>query len=245
LPALAEQRVGRTFGRVAEQYERARPEYPREAVERAEQELGLSGEATVLDLGAGTGKLTRLLAGRFARVIAVEPDDEMRRLVAGDTRAGTAEHIPLADGEVDAVFVADAFHWFDQAAALAEIARVVRPGGGLALLWNDWWEKEQPPMPAAAREILDCLFARFHGEHVANRDWLQDVERSLGPLGHVQFVVDVPFEGRRFADLCLTASSPAALLDDERADVARRMHALVTEDYVVSVTTDLYWTRLP
>lgn len=240
----AETRVGRTFGRVAEEYERARPEYPREAVERAAAELGLRTDATVLELGAGTGKLTRLLAERFARVIAVEPDDEMRRRIAGDARAGTAEQIPLGDGEVDAVFVGDAFHWFDTGAALAEITRVARPGGGLALLWNDWWEKEQPPLPPPARAILDGLFARFHVDRRESRDWREVLERSLGPLGHAQFVVDIPYDGRRLAELCLSSSSPAALLDEERAGVARRLHELVTGDYVVSVTTDLYWARL-
>jgi len=245
LRALAESRVGRTFGRVAEEYDRVRPEYPRAAIARAADELGLEGGATVLDLGAGTGKLTRLLAERFADVIAVEPDDEMRRRIGGDARHGTAESIPLGDGAVDAVFVGDAFHWFDAPAALAEISRVVRRGGALAVLWNDWWEKEQPPMPADARAILDGLFARFHRDRVENRGWRGDVERALGPLGYAQFVVDHPYDGRRFADLCLTGSAPAALLGEERAEVVARMHALMTEEYVVSITTDLYWARIP
>lgn len=91
----------------------------------------------MLDLGAGTGKLTRLLAARYARVLAVEPDDAMRALIpAGEPLAGRAEAIPLADGSVDAVFAAEAFHWFDGERALGEIARVLVPGGVLALLSN-------------------------------------------------------------------------------------------------------------
>ena len=99
-------------------------------------------------------------------------------------------------------------------------------------------------MPAEARAVLDELFARFHVDGVANRDWRADVEESVGPLGHAQFVVDVPFDGDRFADLCLTGSSPAALVGEERTEVVRRLHALLTGRYVVSVTTDVYWARL-
>jgi SAM-dependent methyltransferase len=104
---------GTTFGRVAEAYARTRPPYPRAAVERAAVELGLGADATVLDLAAGTGNLTRTLREVFASVVAVEPDVEMRVQFEGDVLPGTAEEIPLADGSVDAVFVGEAFHWFD------------------------------------------------------------------------------------------------------------------------------------
>jgi len=101
----------------------------------------LSSTATVLDLGAGTGKLTRLLASTFDRVIAVEPAEAMRRVLVtlcpkAEAFAGTAQEIPLADVSVDAVYAGEAFHWFDDARALDEIARVLRPRGVLALMWN-------------------------------------------------------------------------------------------------------------
>jgi SAM-dependent methyltransferase len=120
-----------------EDYERGRPSYPPEAVHIP----GLPSASTVLDLGAGTGKLTRLLVTTFDRVVAVEPAEAMRRLLAtlcpeAHALAGTAEEIPLADDSVDAVFAAEAFHWFDGERALAEIARVVRLRGTLVLLWN-------------------------------------------------------------------------------------------------------------
>ena len=120
-----------------EDYERGRPGYPPQAVEIA----GLPAPSTVLDLGAGTGKLTRLLLTTFARVIAVEPAEAMRRKLTkhcpdAQALAGSAEEIPLADASVDAVFAAEAFHWFDGERALAEIARVLQPRGALALLWN-------------------------------------------------------------------------------------------------------------
>jgi ubiquinone/menaquinone biosynthesis C-methylase UbiE len=240
-----EPRVGRTFGRVADEYERARPEYPRKAVERAAAELGLGPDATVLDLGAGTGKLTRLLRERFAHVVAVEPDDEMRRLVPGDARGGSAERIPVTDGEVDAVFVADAFHWFDADVALREIARVTGPGGALALLWNTWWEREEPPFPPAVRTLLDEVFTRFGVARRSNEGWQEDVERVTGPLGRADFVARIPYDRDRVADLLLTQSSPAALDEDERADLRRQLHASLGGGYMLTVQTQLHWGRLP
>src|SRR5215217_1657299 len=131
----------RSFGRAAGSYELGRPGWPAEAVEIAARRLGLAGDAAVLDLAAGTGKLTRLLAERFASVTAVEPLDGMRAVLDAQTLgvraiAGTAEAIPLDGASVDAVFVAEAVHWFDPVHAIAEIARVLRPSGGAAVLYN-------------------------------------------------------------------------------------------------------------
>ena len=124
-------------------YERGRPPYPAEAIDLLVSELGVDRSATVLDLGAGNGRLTRALAGRFARVIAVEPHAEMRaRIAVGSPAAevldGTAEAIPLAAESIDAVFVGSAFHWFDQSRAVPEIARVLRPRGGLGITASRW-----------------------------------------------------------------------------------------------------------
>jgi SAM-dependent methyltransferase len=114
----------------------------------------------VLDIGAGTGKLTRVLAERYENVIAVEPLGELRKILAArlpgvDVRDGRAEKIPLADAEVDGVFAGQSFHWFANDVAVAEIARVLRPGGVLAMLWN---EADSPsPLPEDYRRRLTEL----------------------------------------------------------------------------------------
>jgi ubiquinone/menaquinone biosynthesis C-methylase UbiE len=120
-----------------EDYERGRPGWPRKVLDVP----GLPSAATVLELGAGTGKLTRLLVSRFGRVVAVEPAEAMRRVLVplcpeAEVLAGSAEEIPLGDAAVDAVFAAEAFHWFDSDRGLAEIARVLRPRGALVAMWN-------------------------------------------------------------------------------------------------------------
>ena len=150
----------RSFDGAAHSYERGRPGWPVEAVEIAARRLGLERGAAVLDLAAGTGKLTRVLAGRFASVTAVEPLDGMRAVLEEHAPgalalAGTAERIPLGDGAVDGVFVAEAFHWFDPVPAVAEIARVLRPGGGVAVLYNRLdWQDAGTPWRAEANQVF-------------------------------------------------------------------------------------------
>ena len=140
------------FGRSAEAYERGRPGYPDAAVDRLV--AALPGRR-VVDLAAGTGKLTRALVARGCDVVAVEPVAEMRALIAPPARAveGVAEATGLPDASADAVTVAQAFHWFDGPRALAEIHRVLRPGGVLALIWNrrDTHRRAAAPAHGAAR----------------------------------------------------------------------------------------------
>jgi SAM-dependent methyltransferase len=126
-----------SFGAEAAAYERGRPSYPPEAIDW----LLPPAARDVLDLGAGTGKLTTRLVERGLAVVAVDPIPEMLELLSNslpDTPAllGTAEEIPLPDDSVDAVLVAQAWHWFDPARAVKEVARVLRPGGRLGLVWN-------------------------------------------------------------------------------------------------------------
>jgi SAM-dependent methyltransferase len=129
--------LSRSFGAVADEYDRLRPGPSKEALDWL-----LPDKATdVLELGAGTGVLTRLLAERVPHVVAVEPDERMRavlsdRATGADVVAGRAEQIPAADESVDAVLAASAWHWVDEDMAVPEVARVLRPGGRLSLVWS-------------------------------------------------------------------------------------------------------------
>lgn len=139
------------FSNEAEAYGRGRPDYPSALREWLERAMGLSPGKRVVDVGAGTGKFTALLAATGAAVVAVEPVDAMReklqRLHGVEALAGTAQSIPLPDASLDAVVCAQAFHWFASTAALDEFARVLKPGGTLGLVWNvrdesvDWVAK--------------------------------------------------------------------------------------------------------
>jgi SAM-dependent methyltransferase len=133
-----------SFGGAAEVYDRARPSYPDASVDwlTASLDPAVLGRAPrVLDLGAGTGKLTRALLARGFEVVAVDPAEGMlRRLAASlpqvEVRVGVAEQLPLERGEVDLVVAAQTWHWVDESRALPEVARVLRPGGELGLVWN-------------------------------------------------------------------------------------------------------------
>jgi SAM-dependent methyltransferase len=130
--------TGRRFGEAAAAYERGRPGYPSAMVDWLLEDA----PCRVVDLGAGTGKLTRLVADRVETVVAVEPDAGMRQVLAEllpgtSVLDGTAEDIPLPDGFADAVVVGQAWHWVDPVRGVPEVARVLRPGGTLGLIWND------------------------------------------------------------------------------------------------------------
>lgn len=134
---MVDEVLARSFEHIGDDYDRYRPGFPPRAAEIILPDV----VGSVLDLGAGTGKFTRLLQDRAQRIIAVEPSVPMlsvlrRTLPAVEAWEGTAESIPAADASVDAVTVAQAFHWFDRGPACAEIARVLVPGGALGLVWN-------------------------------------------------------------------------------------------------------------
>ena len=181
-------RQAASFDLAAEVYERARPEYPSEAVDW----LIPAGATTVLDLGAGTGKLTRALVARELDVVAVDPSPKMLAQLTASlpgvlVHEGTAEDIPLADASVDAVLVAQAWHWVDQDVALPSVARVLKPGGRLALVWNlrdervDWVRALTVAMHAAnAEEFLATDGIRHDGfgeVETAVFEWSRDFTR--------------------------------------------------------------------
>ena len=214
----------RSFGSVAGLYEQARPGYPDEAVR------WLAGEEPrdVVDLGAGTGKLTRSLVAHGHRVTAVEPSSEMlAQLVAAVPGAtalqGSAESVPLADGSADVVTAAQAFHWFDQPVALREIARVLRPGGRLALVWNARDDAE----PWVA-EFTDTVVASsvFRKGGIDATTAAVGESRLYGPVERATFAHVQTLRRDELVELVRSRSECAVLPDEERMPVLERTEAL-------------------
>jgi SAM-dependent methyltransferase len=241
------------FGRTAREYELGRPEWPEELLGRVIADLGLGPVAAVLDLGAGTGKLTRALVPRFARVIAVEPDDAMRvvleEVVPGaESRAGSAQAIPLDDDEVDAAFSGEAFHWFASPETIDELARVLRPGGGLAIFWNIFLDGE-PPLPDEAEAVLDEALARGGVPglpRVLSGQWREPIARSrFGELREDELVREVVTDRDGWIANMLSVSSIAHQPDEDRAALAERLRELVPPGEIRRrYRTVAYWTRL-
>jgi SAM-dependent methyltransferase len=230
-----------SFGNVAETYHRVRPAYSRPLLDRAQEALELDAGAHVLDLGAGTGRLTEELGRRFAEVVAVEPDERMRAL-HGTALAGSAEAIPLDDQSVDAVFVGEAFHWFDPASAIGELARVLRPRGGLAIFSTHWWETE-PPLPESALELLREPYVRFAAQR--NPAWGDRFDdspfESLRYERHEEAMVLEPDE---LLELYSTTSSLAAISREEREQLFPAVRPLLAGPYSLPLKHELTWTRL-
>ncbi len=212
------------FARSADAYERGRPGYPETALRHLA--AALPPGAVVLDLAAGTGKLTRPLLAAGLEVIAVEPVAQMRAaLPAGaQTLDGTAEAIPLGDAAVDAVTVGQAFHWFDGDAALAEIARVLKPGGLLALLWNR--RVEDDPV----NRTIDDLVDPFRGEVPTHRTetWRAAFGRQtrFGPLEEHLFENSQELDADGLEARVASISFIASLDPAERAPVLERARAI-------------------
>ena len=217
------------YARAADVYERARPEYPPEAVIWLADRLGLRPGRLVVDVAAGTGKLTRLLVPTGARIVAVEPVAEMRRVLreavpAAEALEGTAEELPLPDGAADAVTVASAFHWFDPRRALPELARVLRRRGRLAVVFN-----RRDPASKLQRELTEML--RPHGRSVA---WMRDVDPTaiLAESGeferpeYAEFPHEQRFDADGLVERVASISYVALLPDRERAEFLAEVREL-------------------
>lgn len=240
-----------------EDYERGRPGWPPEVVDLP----GLTPEAAVVELGAGTGKLTRLLCSTFGRVVAVEPAEAMRRLLVAhcpeaEVLAGSGEDIPLRAASADAVFAAEAFHWFDGERALAEIARVLRPGGALVVMWN---------LPAGPVEPSIAAVEQLVDRQLPNRDELGydplDLKTDRYAWGAWRRALAAsPFEELQEARLpnlqtldrdgliAFLASMGwvADLPDPERLPLLAELTSLLAVgEYRRLWETRVYWTRLP
>ena len=173
----------RSFETVAEEYERYRPEYPEDALRWAADKLGLGKRARVLDVGAGTGKLSRGLVAFGFEVVAAEPGGpmlEQLRKAAPDAEAleAHAEAIPLPDGSVDAAFAAQAYHWFDRDRALPELHRVIRAGGGFVLLWN-WWDDRDELQHELAELIGYAGHSPFADDELPGPPWFEELGRTV------------------------------------------------------------------
>jgi SAM-dependent methyltransferase len=235
-----------SFGNTAELYEYARPGYPPDLIESLFAEMGIDGPR-ILDLGAGTGKLTRQLVP-YGSVIAVEPLGEMRAqlqqvLPDVDCRPGNAEAIPLPDVSVDIVMVGQAYHWFDQEHANPEIARVLVDGGHLVALWSDevrlpWIERLTELMSdgdAGARDRTDEWWTKqFQNEPwftvPVRRDATMTVETSKRAL-----------LARMESHSFLSVKPPA-----QRQPVLAQVAALVADfpdPFDVEFNTEAYWCR--
>ena len=222
-----------TFGANADAYERARPEWPEDAA----RWLVPDGAELVVELGAGTGKLTRAVAALGVRVVAVEPDPRMLEVLRGlglEGLEGSAEAIPFGSGVADAVVAGSSLHWFELELALPEVHRVLRPGGRFGFGWNH--RDDRHPAIARMGNAVYAAQARTRGPRWRSRDWpaeltatglFQDVEQAL-----FEHVHELPREALR--DHLLSYSGVAALPEDERRRVLASVAAVLDSEESVS-----------
>lgn len=224
--------ASRGFERQAEAYERGRPAYPPQATGWLAAELRLAPGRTVVDVGAGTGKLTRSLVPSGAVAIAVEPVAAMRgvlerELPGVEALDGTAESLPLDDAAADAIVAGQAFHWFDGQTALAEFCRVLRPGGRLGLIWNT--RDRRQPLQRAIDELTEPL--RGSTPSLGSGKWHAAFEGSalFEPVGERKVPFELALDPDTFVDRIGSVSFIAALDDERRGDVLERVRQLAAE----------------
>jgi ubiquinone/menaquinone biosynthesis C-methylase UbiE len=219
----------RGFGQGADAYERGRPGYPAKSIRWLERRLELGLGRTVVDVGAGTGKLTRELVVSGAAVLAVEPVPAMRSVLeqaVPQARAldGTAEALPLGNASVDAVVVAQAFHWFDGPAALVEFHRVLRPDGRVALIWNR--RLREQPLHRAISEIIEP----YRGDTPTHYrgEWRQSIVSTelFTQVDELEVPLEQDLDVDQLVDRVGSTSFIAALPDDQRARVLDRVRDL-------------------
>ena len=250
-----------SFGPAAADYERGRPGYPAEAIDLLTTELGLGPGSSVVDLAAGTGKLTAALVERFERVRAIEPLAEMlavlrERVPRAEAIEGSAETMPIPDASADAVFAAQAFHWFAGEPALTEIARVMRPGGGLGLLWNTSpWETREGPWFSALDDLLersraDLTTVRRH----ASGAWMETFagEHRFEPLSAAVCANSQRLPREDLIAALASRSYVAVLGKADRAELLGGIEAMLDRpdapledgEIVIPMHTGVFWTRL-
>jgi SAM-dependent methyltransferase len=219
------------FDRTAASYARARPGYPHAALDHVAGVLALSPGAKVLDLGAGTGKLTAQLVAAGYDVTAVEPLPAMRAELAAAlphvaVHGGSAEAIPLPDGVFDAITVGQSFHWFDPERAIPQMARVLRPGGGLALLWYE--RDDRVPWVA---EMHRLIYWNERGPYDARTDWAARIAGigHFSPLAVEKFPYSQPMTRDLLEAATLSRSYIAKMEPAEREPILANVRALVRD----------------
>lgn len=246
--------VSHGFAATSQLYEKVRPDYPAAAIDILVRELGIARGRIVVDVGAGTGKLTRLLTRTGATVIAVEPLAEMRERLAETVPLavpfdGTAEQMALREGSAHAITVAQAFHWFDGERALAEFHRVLAPGGKLGLVWNV--RDRRTPWVAAFDALVDAVDAD-RPDHQTGK-WRTAFERTtlFGPLHEREVGYEQTLAPDEIVERAGTVSSIASLPADERERVLDRFRELAAthpdirgrDSVTLPYLTKVYWTE--
>ena len=238
----------RSFELVADLYERARPEYPPEAIDWLAEQLDLGEGRVVLDLGAGTGKLTRALVATGAHVIAVEPGEAMLaqlRQAVPEAQAlrGAAEDIPLPDASVDAVTVGQAFHWFRHDEALPELHRVLRPGGGVGLLWNS--RDQDSPLQRVVNDLIATLVPPKRAIAFGSSGRLAESD-LFGSMEERRFTFVQQLDADALVGRIGSISFVAAASEGERRRIERELRELVAANGGVVAfpyVTDVYVSR--
>lgn len=233
----------------ADDYEKGRPGYPSAAVGRLAEATGIGRGTRVLDLAAGTGKLTRQLLATGADVVAVEPVAGMRAVMARalpevEVLEGTAEDIPLPAGVVQAVTVGQAFHWFRGDEALAEIRRVLTPGGHLGVIFNV--RDVSQPLQAAVGQVIERYRGNSPSQETAQ--WKGAFSRTalFGPLSHQSFAMEQRLTPDGLVSRVLSISFMACLPPGEQQKVAAEVAGLVapgTTSVGMKYVTDVYWCQ--
>ncbi len=230
--------MGFSFEHVnATDYDELRPTYAPESVRWVAERARLEPGSLVVDLAAGTGQLSRRFASLGARVVAVEPADNMRAVLTTNLPEvhavpGTAEAIPVGDGEADAVVVGNAFHHFDAEAAFAEIRRVLRPGGALALFWART-DEDTDTMQLGIREIDEVVERERASSPIVEAyfSWFEPPEHIDGftALERRSFPTTRTMASARLADLFATSSDIASLPEPQRSRLLARIGELAAE----------------